>query len=146
MPGLRENEKRTSTTCMVSSKNDIFIFAAQQVPTALVICCRFGRLKGNIVRLFSCSCGFPSSGIPLLLPLYLLQPVYFKRPMSTILLSLGLPNTPEELLPIHFIKLTQDILDSILQSRYNNMLNCVHAPICSANDLIQDGKGCLERS
>jgi len=63
-----------------------------------------------------------------------------------ILKAINLQNAPEELLSIHFIKFTQDILDSVLQPRYDNMLNCVHASICSADNLIQNGKRCLERS
>ena len=44
---------------------------------------------------------------------------------------------PEELFTIHLIKLTQDILNGILETRYNNMLNRIYAAVCCSNYFVK---------
>ena len=53
---------------------------------------------------------------------------------------------PEEFFSIHFVQLTHDIFDSVIQSRHNDMLNSIYSSICGTDDFIQDCKRCLKRS
>ena len=55
-------------------------------------------------------------------------------------------NSPEELFSVHLIQLTCDVLDRILQSRDDNVLDSVDSTIGCTDDLIEDHERRLEGS
>jgi hypothetical protein len=53
---------------------------------------------------------------------------------------------PEEFLTVHLIEFADDVLDSILETRYHDVLNGVNSSVGCTNDVVEDHEGSLERS
>ena len=51
---------------------------------------------------------------------------------------------PEEFLSIHLIEFTEDVLNSVLETRYHDVFDGIYAPVCRPNDFIQDRESSLE--
>ena len=51
---------------------------------------------------------------------------------------------PEEFLSIHLVEFAENVFDSILETRYHDVLDGIYASICRPNDFIQNREGSLE--
>ena len=54
-------------------------------------------------------------------------------------------DVPEELFTIHLIKLAHDVLDRVVETGNDDMLNGVHPAIGRTDDLVEDHECGLER-
>lgn len=130
---------------MSGLENYVLILVIQQITR--LFCCRecLLRLDFNTGFFFICFFyqprGFCLFRISFFLSLYFLKPTQGLSQFFAVKVSFK----PEEFLSVHLIEFTDDVFDGALETRYYDVLDSIHTPICGPNDFVQNREGSLER-